>query len=283
MKRSTTLATTLGILLAVIAGSAGFWLGRGTSRGGAEIDRLAHLEKENVELRSMLDKLSRDSASEAGADRSPATNEPNQKAPLRRAPVQSVDVEMLLTLREGLTSANRSIEEWRTKSVQLQTELDQAREEQKRLAMIESSLNEQLAATRRVAEAKETELANRNERLVALEAANKRATTDAGAAEQKSKELLKASDELQEIYRRRESYLNSLLSRYKEVTEQYRAFASILENRRGPEGTPGANISIAGPELSRIQNTLTLAEEDLRQLNALNAQALRIQKKLPIK
>jgi hypothetical protein len=77
--------------------------------------------------------------------------------------------------------------------------------------------------------------------------------------------------------------LNSLLSRYKEVTEQYRAFASILENRRGPEGTPGANISIAGPELSRIQNTLTLAEEDLRQLNALNAQALRIQKKLPIK
>ena len=34
-------------------------------------------------------------------------------------------------------------------------------------------------------------------------------------------------------------------------------------------------------EISRIQNAIALAEEDLKQIYALNAQAQRLQKKLP--
>ena len=36
-------------------------------------------------------------------------------------------------------------------------------------------------------------------------------------------------------------------------------------------------------EISRIQNSIALAEEDLKQINALNAQASRLEKKLPAK
>jgi hypothetical protein len=131
-----------------------------------------------------------------------------------------------------------------------------------------------------VVEAKESEIGRRNDRVAQLEAENKRLSADVGAAGQKAGEIQKSSDELQAIYRRRESALNVLINRYKDVTEQYRALASVLENRRGPEGSAGTAISIAGPELGRIQNTIALAEEDLRQLNTLNAQALRLQKKL---
>ena len=129
-------------------------------------------------------------------------------------------------------------------------------------------------------EAKDTELTEKNGQLAQLETANRKLSADSSAAGQKASQTLKYSDELQEIYRRREAALHTLIDRYKDVTEQYRAFASVLENRRGPEGTAGNGIATAGPELGRIQNTISMAEEDLRQLNTLNAQAIRVQKKL---
>jgi chromosome segregation ATPase len=79
--------------------------------------------------------------------------------------------------------------------------------------------------------------------------------------------------ELEEINRRRETYFTSILRRYKEVTEQYRALATRLESARD-------NVAPPGPELSRIQAAVASAEEDLRQLATLNAQAARIQQKL---
>ena len=36
-------------------------------------------------------------------------------------------------------------------------------------------------------------------------------------------------------------------------------------------------------EIARIQNAIALAEEDLKQIDALNAQASRLEKKLPAK
>ena len=183
-------------------------------------------------------------------------------------------------MRENLDAANRSASEWQGRATELQTRLEELTEEQKRLAANVSDLTGQLESSRRRVEAKEAELGRTMEQLVNLEAANKKLRDDANAAGQKASQLLRTSTELQQVYRRRESYLNTVTSRYREVTDQYRAFASVLENRRGPEGTPGAGISIAGPELTRIQNSIALAEEDLKQITALNAQALRLQRKL---
>jgi hypothetical protein len=44
-----------------------------------------------------------------------------------------------------------------------------------------------------------------------------------------------------------------------------------------------AAAPVSGTEIARIQNTIALAEEDLKQINALNAQAQHLQKKLPEK
>ena len=277
MARSTKLWM---ILLPLALASGGFWLGRATYPGNGERARMMQLEAENAELKSSLRNLQANVAAPDPHDSTRVTPEPSSKHPLRHEPARTDDTEAVRALRDSLWAANQSIADWQAKTAELQTQLDQLREDQKRQTAVESNLNEQLTSSKRLIEVKDTELNAKNEQLAQLETANKKLTADAGAAGQKASQTLKYSDELQEIYRRRESALNTLISRYKDVTEQYRAFASVLENRRGPEGAGGAGISIAGPELARIQNTISMAEEDLRQLNTLNAQAIRVQKKL---
>jgi hypothetical protein len=56
-----------------------------------------------------------------------------------------------------------------------------------------------------------------------------------------------------------------MLRRYKDVTEQYRALSARLDNP---------------PDTSRIQDSIALAEEDMRQLAGLNAQASRLQQRI---
>jgi chromosome segregation ATPase len=241
---------------------------------------MLQLEAENAELKSKLRNLQAHASAPDPHDTTRVAPEPSSKHPLRREPARTDDTEAVRALRDSLWAANQSIADWQAKTAELQTQLDQLREDQKRQTAIETNLNDQLTSSKRLIEIKDSELNAKNEQLAELETANRKLSADAGAAGQKASQTLKYSDELQEIYRRRESALNTLINRYKDVTEQYRAFASVLENRRGPEGTGGAGISIAGPELARIQNTISMAEEDLRQLNTLNAQAIRVQKKL---
>lgn len=272
------------IPITFIVGAAGFWFGR-TAHPGNDSARVAQLTQENQELKSMIEKLrsSRNEPPQPADTRDTPKDGRSNVLPHRKESTQTDDSEALRGLRESLAATHRTIEELQSRTTELNTQLDESRQEQKRLAAIESDLTEQLAAAKRLAETKDTELDRKNNQLTQTEAANKKLRDDAAASSSKSTQVLQASNELQELYRRRESYLNTLISRYRDITEQYRAFTSVLENRRGPEGTPGGSVSIAGPELARIQTTITMAEEDLRQLTTLNAQAQQIQKKLTTK
>jgi hypothetical protein len=110
-----------------------------------------------------------------------------------------------------------------------------------------------------------------------LEAANARLKEDAAAGKQSAVLTQQAVSDLESLFRRREMYLNNILRRYKEITEQYRAMSGVRDSRDG-QAAP-----VSSTEISRIQNTIALAEEDLKQIYALNAQAQRLQRKLPIK
>jgi len=48
-----------------------------------------------------------------------------------------------------------------------------------------------------------------------------------------------------------------------------------------PHSSRSRCVPVSSAEISRIQNAISLAEEDLKQIYALNAQAQRLQKKLP--
>ncbi|PYT26861.1 MAG: hypothetical protein DMG58_21550, partial [Acidobacteria bacterium] len=64
----------------------------------------------------------------------------------------------------------------------------------------------------------------------------------------------------------------------REITEQYRAMSGVMASRRDRDVAP-----VGTTEIARIQNAISQAEEDLKQIDALNAQASRLEKKLPAK
>jgi hypothetical protein len=95
------------------------------------------------------------------------------------------------------------------------------------------------------------------------------------AGKQSAVQTQQTISDLESVFHRREMYLNDILRRYKEITEQYRAMSGIRDSRDRQAGT------VSSAELSWIQNAIALAEEDFKQIYALNAQAQRLQKKLP--
>ncbi len=79
--------------------------------------------------------------------------------------------------------------------------------------------------------------------------------------------------QLQDITRRRDAYIASVLRRYRELANEYRSFGAAFGGPSDRDLT-----SKTGPELTRIQNTIAMVEEDLRQLNGLEAQAALMRK-----
>jgi len=161
--------------------------------------------------------------------------------------------------------------------------LSAMREESERLAALNRENEAHVASAKLELANRDNELTRKAELISQMEAANRSTLEESGVRAQRATRQAELLKQLQELHRRRESYLNTMVSRYRDITDRYRAYASVLENRRGPEGTPGAGISIAGPELGQIQTTITLAEEDLRQLTSLSAQVAKLQKDLSTK
>ena len=127
-------------------------------------------------------------------------------------------------------------------------------------------LEERLAASSRLAEALQTQFRSASERLSQLQidtAAAKRESARLAESSAKGSSQSKAIDDLN---RRRDGYLTSILRRYRDITDQYRTVTQRSDH-------PG---DLAAGELSRIQSAISLAEDDLRQIEGLNAQTKRL-------
>ncbi len=94
-------------------------------------------------------------------------------------------------------------------------------------------------------------------------------------ASARAAELGRVVADLQELDRRRDAYLTSIARRYHDITSQFRAMSGMLDSSRDPNAS-----ALSGAALTRIQNAISLADDDLRQLNELNAQARQLEKKL---
>ncbi|MBM3785617.1 MAG: hypothetical protein FJW30_14730 [Acidobacteria bacterium] len=129
---------------------------------------------------------------------------------------------------------------------------DAARSAAERAAQTQlTELRDQIEPLRKLNAALEAEIKFKNERLARAEAAP--GPKPAPAPPAKPPGLTPADIERN---RRRDALFASLQRRYREVTDLYRSFAL-----RQPELQAG--------ELSRIQSTIQMAEDELRQLQAL--------------
>jgi predicted nuclease with TOPRIM domain len=246
-------------------------------KGAQQAARLAQLAAENQQLRARLEAATRISPEPRPAREAPRAEEHAsvQKGTEPLGTAESATTALTIQgLQDNLTQANASITALQSQIQDLQAQMEKVTAQNKRLSASTEELNDKLAGAGRETSALEQQIKTRNDRVAQLEIANQKLRNQNDSDAARTSQFAQFSAELQEINRRRETYLNAILRRYKDVTEQYRNLYGILENRR-PESP-----AVSGADLSRIQNSVAMAEEDMRQLNGLNAQAARLQKKL---
>lgn len=154
---------------------------------------------------------------------------------------------------------------------ELEEKLDLVTKESQRLTTSEKDAHEQLDTAKRLAEALQTEMQGKNVRSGQLETTNQQLRQREQESKQRIDRLVKLSEQMDDLNRRRDVYLTNILRRYRDVTDLYRTLNLQFSN-------PRDGVSPPSNDLSRVQNAIYQAEDELRQLQSLNQQALRLQK-----
>jgi small-conductance mechanosensitive channel len=237
--------------------------------------RMAQLSAENRVLRKRADIL----ALQAVPVVAPPAAEPpaaqGRSAPRQPKPGENPeDLIAIQRLELSLADANASIARLQSRLDEAEAKIQDLAVDNKRLAASEADLTPSLATANQTVDVLQKELTGLRDHSTQIEIAYQKLRDQTGTDAQKLAQLQQLAAEMLEIQQRRETYLNSIVRRYKQITEQYRSLAGVLQDQR--TGTPEAGST----EMARIQDAISLAEEDLRQLSNLDAQALRIQKKM---
>lgn len=113
------------------------------------------------------------------------------------------------------------------------------------------------------------------QRMAALESDNAKLKADSSGSSARAAEVARTVASLQDLERRRDVYLTSILRRYRDISGEFRAMSSMLDTSHDPNS--GA---CNGALLSRIQNAVNSAEDDMHQLNELSARTQKLEKDL---
>jgi len=186
---------------------------------------------------------------------------------------------------EAAERLNRQLEEAHAGVARLQGQLENSERERKTASTALETLQGREQDWRDRVEALERQLNSARgeaegaqasrERAASLEAENARVRNESGAASARIAELRKAMAGLRDLDRRRDVYLDSIIRRYRDVAQQLRAMTGVIDSSRA-----SGSSSISDVLVSRIQNATSAAEDDLRRLNELNAQAHQIENRL---
>ena len=208
-----------------------------------------------------------------------------QKAPPvaeGRTPVG--DKRAALAEREAtIEQLNRELSEAHADAAQLQAQLlSSSDEREKALASAtdryrkeQEEWQSQLDALKQELDSAGAESQASRQRLADLEAANAKLRSENSEGSARAAELRRVVASRQDVDRRRDVYLTSIIRRYRDIASRFRAMSGMLESSRDPTSS-----GFGGAALTRIQNDVSLADDDLRQLNELNAQARQLEKKL---
>jgi chromosome segregation ATPase len=112
------------------------------------------------------------------------------------------------------------------------------------------------------------------QRIAALEANNNKLAASQ-ASSRAAADWNRTMADFQDLQHRREAYLISIMRRYRDITSQFQAMSGTLDSSRDPNPT-----TFSSTALTRIQDAIALADDDLRQLSELNDQMNQLQKKL---
>jgi len=178
---------------------------------------------------------------------------------------------------------DRELAETRATMTDLQTQLSTSNDQNtKALATAQENLQKQQADSQAQLEDLQKKLDAAlaqadiaRQRVAAMEADNAKLKTDTTAVTTHDTDVARIMASLQDLDRRREGYLTSILRRYRDITSEFRAMSSMLDTSHDP-----SSGACSGAALSRIQNAVTSAEDDMRQVKELNVRSQTLEKQL---
>ena len=209
-----------------------------------------------------------------------------QKTPTEaESPIPAGDYQAALARRNAtIEQLNRKLSEAQANIMGLQAQLLNSSEEgEKALASAnerhqkeQENLQSQLDALKQDVDSAQAELQASRQRVAALEADNAKLKTDSSAVSARADETTRLVAQLLDLDSRRDAYLTSIMRRYRDITSQFRATSGMLGSTRDSNSTS----PFSDAALTRIQNAISSTDDDLRQLNELNAQVRQLEKKL---
>jgi DNA repair exonuclease SbcCD ATPase subunit len=229
---------------------------------GAET-RVQTLEGQNAVLRSQLE----------ASGLHPAVSPPPPRSASVSATVETVRV-LALTQRQ-LSDTKAALEAAQSRLQQIEASLEQLQSENQRLQTAATEAREEAESLRHVNETVEAELKSKAARADSADEQIRRAQADSAEARQRLNQAAATLHELDEVARRRDNYLNNLLRRYRDANDQLRSLSARLERYRDSSSAPSFST-----DLPRLQSVIQASEEDLRQVQNLNAQAQRLSQRL---
>ena len=249
--------TAVAALLAGLAGAGlMYWKGqRDATALRAEVDRLSKLAAASVPAAAQPPK----------PDAQDSPSRPVEKIVTVRIPDEATRQELVRLLDEKnvkLSSAEAAMRELRERLGDLETKLTQATRETEQLTASQKELKQQADTATRLAESVREEARGREERLAQAEVSSQDLRKPSEETARRLAKLSALTDQMDDVARRRDVFLNNALRRFREATELFRTLA----------------LRIDDPNLARIQQTVTAADEDFRQIQALSAQAAKLQK-----
>lgn len=230
----------------------------------------AELRKRIAELEQELERV-REAAAQAGTPL-PAVVRPRAVTPV---PSNATTEDLQRSIEERdrtIAGLEQTVEGLREKVTGFEKQVAELQDTQSAEARRrEAEWKEKLETTERQSKQLLSDLEARNDRLRKLEAAGLEARKQSEESLKQLAALRQTAEELDTLTRRREAYFNNIHNRYREATDLFRTMTLRLDSMR--EGT-----AVAGNDLSRIQHAITLADEDLRQLRALQTRAAQLQR-----
>lgn len=178
---------------------------------------------------------------------------------------------------------NHELSEAQDNTKELQAQLVNSNEEREKALASANDLQQkekedwqnQLDALRQELESAQAESQASRQRLAALDADNAKLKGDNSEISVRAAEFARVAAQLRDLDSRRDAHLTSIMRRYRDVTSQFRAMSGMLGSNRDSGSSP-----LSDAALTRIQNDVSLADDDLRQLTELNAQARELEKRL---
>jgi chromosome segregation ATPase len=229
--------------------------------------RAAALESENLDLRRRLEA--------EGIEAPPAAGKAAPAAHAADA-ARVESVRALADLQKRFDALQAQMQALQAARSDLEASIESLRADRRRLSTSEAELKDALASSRRVVEAMETELKTKTERIASQEADLRRAKDSNAAGARRTSQVASILSSFEELNRRRENTLASLQRRFRDLTDSYRALALRLDTQRDSQ----APIQITSGEVSRISEAVQSAEDELRQINTMNAESQRLTRRL---